>query len=40
MKKKNKYLHYIFQLGWLRFSLYMLGKKFSLRFEICKGWDN
>ena len=41
IKIKHKvYIHHIFQIGIFRFSFYILGKKFSVRFEICKGWDN
>jgi hypothetical protein len=38
--KKNIYIHRVYQLGWFRFSYYRLGKKFTLRVEISKGWDN
>lgn len=38
MKHQN-YIHKQFNIGWLRVSLYILGKKFTLRIEISKGWD-
>jgi hypothetical protein len=40
IKIKHKvYIHHSCQIGWLRFSLYILGKKFSVRLELCRGWD-
>jgi len=38
-KKKNIYIHKVYQLGWFRFSFYRLGKKFTIRIELSKGWD-
>jgi len=39
MVKKKKYTHKIYQIGWLRFSYYRLGKRFCVRIEVSKGWD-
>jgi len=39
MVKKKKYTHKIYQIGWLRFSFYMLGyKKICIRFELMRGF--
>ena len=34
------YIHKSFKLGWFKVSIYVLGSKFSLRFEIAEGWEN
>jgi hypothetical protein len=38
-KKKKEYIHKQYKLGWFRFSFYKLHNKFTIRFEISKGWD-
>lgn len=40
--KKNKlyYIHVNYRIGIFRFSFYKLGKRFTVRFEISRGWDN
>ena len=41
IKIKNKvYIHRSIQIGWFRFAYYRLGKKFTLRIELSKGWEN
>jgi hypothetical protein len=41
IKLKSKvYIHESLQIGWFRFAYYRLGSKFSVRFEIARGWDN
>jgi hypothetical protein len=41
IKIKHKlYIHSTYQLGWFRFSIYRLGKKFTIRLEVSKGWEN
>lgn len=37
--KKKVFIHESYKLGWFRFSFYRLGWKFSIRFEIARGWD-
>jgi hypothetical protein len=37
--KKKVFIHESYQIGWFRFSFYRLGKKYSIRFSIEKGWD-
>jgi hypothetical protein len=37
MKTKN-YLHKELHLGWFRISIFWLGKKFCIRFELQNGW--
>jgi hypothetical protein len=40
IKVKNKtYIYQEIKIGWFRFSFSHFGKKFSIRFEISKGWD-
>jgi len=38
--KKKVYIYEEIRIGWFRFSYYRLGKKFSVRCEIARGWDN
>ena len=38
--KKKVYIHESYKIGWFRFSFYRLGKRFTIRLEISKGWDN
>jgi hypothetical protein len=41
IKIKHKvYIHYSLKIWIFRFSLYILGKKFSARIEIANGWDD
>jgi len=39
IKKAVHYIHKEIEIGWFRVSFYKLGKKFTLRFEIAKGWE-
>lgn len=39
IKKAVHYVHKEVVIGWFRVSFYKLGKKFTLRFEIAKGWE-
>jgi hypothetical protein len=39
VKQKNKYIHYTKRIGWIVFSFYKCGKKFSIRLSIEKGWE-
>jgi len=34
------YIHKIYKIGIFKLAIYILGKKFSIRFSIEKGWDN
>jgi len=38
-QKLNKYTHIEKRVGLFRFSFYKLGQKFTVRFELSKGWD-
>jgi hypothetical protein len=38
LKERKKYHHLEIELGWFRFSFYKMRKKFTVRFEISKGW--
>jgi len=41
IKIKSKiYCHRYIKIGWFRFAYYRLGKKFTIRIELSKGWDN
>jgi hypothetical protein len=35
----KKYIHKEVRIGWLRFSVYILGKRFTVRIELSSGWD-
>ena len=37
-KGRLKYVHKEFKLGWFRISWYHFQDKFTLRFEISRGW--
>jgi hypothetical protein len=37
--KKKVYIYESYQVGWLRFAFYRLGKKFCIRIEIARGWS-
>ena len=36
----KNYIHKTIKIGWFKFSIYILGSKFSIRFEIADGWEN
>lgn len=36
--QKYPYTHSDFSLGWFRFSFFKLGKRFTLRLELARGW--
>jgi hypothetical protein len=37
---KSKYLYKEIKIGWLRFSIYWLNTKFTIRLELSKGWED
>jgi len=37
--KKRIYIHETLKIGWLRVSFFRLGRRFSVRLEIAKGWE-
>lgn len=37
---KKVYIYEYIQIGWFRFVYYRLGNKFTIRFELSRGWDN
>ena len=37
--RKKKYIHKQFRFGIFRGSIYWLGKRFCMRLEISKGWE-
>ena len=37
--EKYSYIHKEFSLKWFRFSFFKLGKRFTLRLELSKGWE-
>ena len=36
--KKCAYIHKNYSIGWFKLSIFKLKNKFSIRFEISKGW--
>ena len=37
--KKQVYVYEEIKFGWFRFSFYRLQNKFTIRFELSRGWD-
>ena len=37
--KKQEYVYEEVKIGIFRFSFYRLGKRFTIRLEISRGWD-
>jgi hypothetical protein len=37
--KMKTYIHKTFRIGIFRFSFYRLGKRFTIRIELSRGWD-
>jgi hypothetical protein len=38
--RKKVYIYEEIKLGWFRFVFCRFGKKFTIRLELSKGWDN
>ena len=38
-KRATMYIHKEMRVGWFRFSFYKLFEKFTIRFEISRGWE-
>lgn len=37
-KKNLKYIHKVFHIGFIRIAFFKLGRRWTIRIEINKGW--